>query len=304
MKSEQGLVRSIHSRLLSEAKKANIDPNLILSRYALERFLYRLSVTKHRDQFLLKGAMMMVVWLDALARPTRDADLLGLEPFTIEELTTIFESICEARVPPDGMRYDADSIRTFPIRAGDPESGLRLRILGTLGNARLPIQIDVGVGDSVTPEPEWIDYPVLLDAQAPRLKAYRPETSIAEKLEIMLSLGTANSRMKDYFDISELAGSCSFDGAELRKAIEATLRKRGTPVPNMVPAALTEELAAAPAKQTQWSAFLRKSGLSSDRRFDEVVRKIREFLLPLLEAIQNSEPFDRRWKSSGPWKER
>lgn len=300
----RGLEQSIRARLLNESKRTGADPNVVLSRYGLERFLYRLSASRHRDRFLLKGAMMMLVWLGSTARATRDADLLGLGEMSTDELRGVFADICNVIVEDDGMSFDEATIAIDTIRDADPDGGRRVRLRGFLGSARIPIQVDVGLGDAVSPPPELVEVPTLLpEFPAPSLRAYRKETSIAEKLQAMIERGESNSRMKDFFDVAELAARFSFEGLELADAIRSTLEKRATRIPDGGPVALRDSFAAMPDKQTQWKAFVRRTGLGDDSKdFASVVEAVSSFLGPVLETLRSNQKFDARWPPGGPWK--
>jgi hypothetical protein len=218
-----------------------------------------------------KGALLMLVWLGETIRPTRDADLLGFGDLSQDSLAQILQDVCAVPVEPDGLEYLISSIDVSPIRPADDYGGLRGTVKARLGNARLHVQIDVGIGDAIVPAPEWLEYPSLLGFPPPRLRAYRPETAIAEKLHTMVELGEANSRMRDFFDIYALAEQCSFSGEILAGAIRATFERRRTPVPEILPFALTPEFATFGAKLAQWRGFLSKSGVSSAPR--ELLRR-------------------------------
>ncbi len=171
-----------------------------------------------------------------------------------------------------------------------------------MGKARLRVQIDVGVGDAVTPPPEWLEYPSMLDLPRPRLRAYRPETAIAEKLHAMVVLGEANSRMRDFFDIHALAQHGRFDGALLARAVRATFERRRTPLPESLPLALTPEFAAIRDKQVQWQGFLRKNALtSSPAELGTIVAGIATFLEPAITAARSDVPLKLAWPPGGPW---
>lgn len=232
----EGLPVSVHVRLVRHAKAIGADPNFVLARFAVERFLYRLCRSRHADRFVLKGALLMLVWLGETIRPTRDVDLLGFGEMTEQSLTRIFTEVCDIEVEPDGLEYLSSSLRAAPIRPDDAYGGLRATLQARLGKARLRVQIDVGIGDAVTPAPEWLEYPSLLDLPRPRLRAYRPETAIAEKLHAMVQLGEANSRMRDFFDIHALAQHRRFNGEPLAGAVRATFERRRTPIPRVSPA--------------------------------------------------------------------
>ncbi|MCR4333118.1 MAG: nucleotidyl transferase AbiEii/AbiGii toxin family protein, partial [Sulfuricaulis sp.] len=217
-----GRTASIHARLLNLAKARDEDFNMILTRYAIERFLYRLSLVPARETYWLKGALLFDLWFDVPHRPTRDADFLGFGPSDTEALASTIREICGVAVD-DGMEYDPASITIEEIREDARYGGLRVRLLGRLGNARCTVQLDVGYGDAVTPGPEEAVYPALLDDQPPpRLRVYPRATVVAEKLEAIVSLGMANSRMKDYFDLRALAREGVLDARLLAGAIAAT----------------------------------------------------------------------------------
>jgi predicted nucleotidyltransferase component of viral defense system len=206
-----GKAASVHDRLLAVARKNGSDFNLTLSRYALERFLYRISASRYKDRFLLKGALLFCLWYDTPSRPTRDVDLLGVEALDVEAMAAIFRELCGIGCD-DGMNYLVDSVRAKEIREDARYGGIRIELKGMLGNARCDVQIDVGFGDAVTPEPTEVSFPLLLpDNPAPSIRVYPKETVIAEKLEAIVSLGMANSRMKDYFDLFTLLGESSLD---------------------------------------------------------------------------------------------
>jgi len=298
-----GLSQSLHARLVRHARSLGVDVNLILTRFATERFLYRLSRSPHAESFILKGALLMLVWLGESIRPTRDADLLGFGDFSDEALVATFRDICTTRVEPDAMTYLEDSIRIAAIRPEDVYGGKRVTLYAQLGSARVRLQVDVGIGDAVSPLPEWLDYPSLLDLPRPRLRAYRRETVIAEKFQTMVMLGTKNSRMRDFFDVYMLSKFQTLDGGLLAEALRATFERRRTEFSDGLPLALTSEFAAMKDKQVQWRAFLKKNGLSSaPEEFGEVVRHLSIFFNPVITAARKGTPFGKTWNPGGPWK--
>jgi len=298
----EGLAHSVHTRLIAKAKEQGIEAQLLLERYALHRFLFRLSESSHADRFLLKGAQLMLIWMGESARTTRDADLLGFGEITDAELGRIITEICEEPVVDDGMEYLPDSIRITPIREETAYGGRRVKFQARLGNARLPIQIDVGIGDAVSPEPRWVELPQMLDLPAPRLRAYRPETSIAEKLETMVMRGLINSRLKDYFDIHVLSAHETFDLQTLADAIRSTFERRGTLVPPGLPEGLTQAYVDEPGRALQWRAFLEKSGAANIRdELGSIVEAMATFLEPAIAVARGEEIGARRWRPGGPW---
>ena len=256
------LAASIRARLLKRAKTEGEDFNLTLTRYGLERLLYRLSISPHADRFLLKGALLFSLWYDQPHRPTRDADLLAFGPDGIDGMVATFREICGIDVD-DGIVFDVASIGGGEIRKSAGYGGVRVDVPARLAGARLKLQVDIGFGDAVTPGPLAVRYPVLLDdLPAPQLRAYPKATVVAEKLHAICLLGMANTRMKDYFDLDILLGEGSSDPAELRQAILATFKRRGLAIPSDWPAGLGDAFAFDTAKQTQWRGFLRRNGLA------------------------------------------
>lgn len=283
-----GLAASIHARLLNRAKARGEDFNLILTRYALERFLYRLSQMPAREAYWLKGAMLFDLWFDVPHRPTRDADFLGFGPMDIEALAGTIREICAVAVD-DGMAFDPTSIAIEEIREDARYGGLRVRLRSRLGNARCTVQLDVGYGDAVTPGPEEAVYPTLLDdLPPPRLRVYPRAAVVAEKLEAIVSLGMANSRMKDFFDLRALAHEGVLDARLLGDAIAATFQRRGTDIPLEVPLGLSDEFARDAAKRAQWKAFLGKNRLDAPT-LGEVIEEVRRFVAEPLALARQKE---------------
>lgn len=297
-----GLAHSVQVRLVQHAKKLGIDPNVVLVRYASERLLYRLSRSRHAERFVLKGALLLLVWLGETIRPTRDADLLGFGELNTESLRNLFDEICAQSVEPDGLEFDAATLRVGPIRIEDAYGGQRVEMTARLGKARLRVQVDVGIGDAVVPEPQWIEYPSLLDLPRPRLRAYRPETAVAEKLHAMVVLGAANSRMRDFFDVYALASGHQFDGVQLAEAIAATFARRRTDLPQELPMALTREFAEVPGKSAQWTGFTRRLlGAGPPPGLPVVIEAIAGFAGPPLRAVARGDRFAGSWPPGGPW---
>lgn len=296
------LSASVQRRLLNQSKARGIDPNALLTRYGVERFLYRIALSPYAERFVLKGAMLLEVWLDEAARPTRDLDLLGFGDLSAETLQQMFAAICDQLVEPDGVRFLADSVSVRAIREQDEYGGQRVTLRGDLGTARLYVQVDIGIGDALTPPAEWIDYPVLLDLPRPHLRAYRPETAIAEKLHAMVSLDINNSRMKDFFDLYRLAESRQFDGEMLTASVCDTFARRSTAIPAGQPIALTAAFALHPGKQAQWMAFLKRGSLrSAPESLETVIEAIATFLGPIFDALRGQQPFGSVWTPGGPW---
>ena len=278
----RNLAASVMARLQNEAARRGEDFNLLLLRYGIERLLYRLSRSAHADRFLLKGAMLFVIWDEKTHRPTRDLDLLGFGPSEIEDLQKVFQDVVMLPVADDGLVFDPGSVRAEEIIKDDQYGGVRVRIMGKLGTAKVPVQIDVGVGDVVTPAPDTTCFPPLLDFPVPQVRTYPVYTVVAEKLQAMATLGIANTRMKDFHDLWFLMRRFHLDVPTLRRAIEATFQQRQTPLP-VWPEPLGDLLAHNASKQTQWTAFIRRHGLTGlPDRFADVVATIRDYLAPVL----------------------
>jgi hypothetical protein len=246
--------------------------------------------------------MLFAAWTGQPHRPTRDLDLLGIGDSSDTALRQVFSEIVRTPVEPDGLEFDDGSISISEIREAQDYPGKRIGLRGRRGNARLDLQIDVGFGDAVTPEPAEIDYPTLLDSPSPRIRAYPCETVIAEKLQALVAFGMVISRMKDFYDIWTLSKQFPFGGASLSAAIAATFERRGTAIPEGVPTALTNEFAADRTKQSQWAGFLRRIALSeASPSLSRVVNDLREFLLEPLHAAAQQETLSKSWKPGGPW---
>lgn len=298
-----GIASSVQTRLVRHAKALGVDPNLVLARYATERLLYRLSRSQHAERFVLKGALLLLAWLGETIRPTRDADLLGYGELEADALGRTIAEICAVPVDPDGLVFDAGSIRVVPIRPEDAYGGQRVTLLAGLGPARLRVQVDVGIGDAVVPEPEWLDYPSLLDLPRPRLRAYRPETAIAEKVHAMVVLGSKNSRMRDFFDVHALAMRESFDGQRLLDALSATFARRRTAFPDDTPLALTTPFAAVEGKRAQWAGFVRRNRLASaPLELESVICGVADFIAPVLAAARDGQGLPVSGPPGEPWR--
>jgi len=297
------LPASVKQRLLNLSRLKNIEFNVLLTKYALERFLYRMGVSRYRPQFILKGALLFGVWSGELHRTTRDADVLSLRASSLEKLTEVFKKICETAVKPDGLEFLPESVHAEEIRRVNIFGGIRITLTGRLGKAVIPLQVDVGFGDACVPPPRIISYPVLLDSPAPRLRACARETMIAEKFQAMVNLGMRNSRMKDYFDIFFLSKKFAFDGKVLSAAIEATFGRPKTPIPWRIPSGLSDEFAVDPMKRTQWNSFLvQTDAMNLEKDFLEVVGAIGKFIMPPARAAARRKPFERKWSPGGPWR--
>ena len=299
--SRSSVADSVRDRLLNRKRETGENYEALLIRYALERFLYRLSQSDLRDQFVLKGAYAFLIWQGNLHRPTRDLDLLGYG--SPEQLETVFRQLCRMDdVPEDGVRFDADSVEAQPIRNADEYGGMRVQLDAKLGSAELRLQVDVGFGGAVVPAPENTSFPSLLDFPAPEVRVYSRPTVVAEKLHGLVTLGIANSRMKDFYDLWYLSREFSFKGPTLADAIQATFDRRETTLPASQPQALTDTFAGDDRKQRQWTAFLDRTQLENDDSdLTAVIDLLNRFLWPPLDASRRNSQFCRRWPPGGPW---
>ena len=291
---------SVRQRLLNLATERKEDFGLVVTRYGLERFLYRLSVSPHRDSFVLKGALLLQLWTAETYRPTRDLDLLGRGVSNVS-YRKIFSEVCSQKVEDDGLTFPPDTIRVERIRDDEAYEGVRVRVEARLGDVRVPLQIDVGLGDTIVPSSEELEYPTLLKFAAPKLHAYSKESVVAEKFEAMVKLGMANSRMKDFYDLWVLAKRFEFESATLAAAIQATFITRRTTLPRSSPLALQADFYELPTKLTQWRAFLRKSGLKADSSLKEIIEVIREFVMPVVNGLSERNAENKVWQPGGPW---
>ncbi|MCX6031834.1 MAG: nucleotidyl transferase AbiEii/AbiGii toxin family protein [Chloroflexi bacterium] len=297
------LPASVHQRLLNLSQQRGEEFNLLLTRFAIERLLYRLSRSEESGRFVLKGALAFAVWGMQPHRPTRDLDLLGCGDNTSGRWVEVFRRICASDSEADGLTFDLDSVRAQPIRLDQEYQGQRIELNAFLGKARIPLQIDIGFGDIVTPPAEEAVYPTLLSFPAPRVRVYPKETVVAEKLHAMVVLGALNSRIKDFYDLWMLAQELSFDGPILGRAIAATFARRQTALPASRPVALTAEFAQRPDVQARWEAFLRRNRLVvGGRTFLAVLTDLSDFLMPILTTLVGDAAFDLTWPPRGLWR--
>ena len=297
----KNIAASVRHRLANVAERAGADFQQILSSYAIERFLYRLSVSKHRTDFVLKGATLFTLWEGFPHRQTRDVDLLGFGDKSIDRLIEVFQEILACPVPDDGLTFSKE-VSAEPIRAVQEYGGTRMSLIAHLGNARITVGVDVGFGDKITPPPKEVEFPTLLDFPKPKVRVYPVETVVAEKLQALVSLGIANSRMKDFFDLWHIARHTSFEGEKLISAIQGTFERRRTAIPSETPVGLSPDFSENPMKQTQWRAFCRKAvKADNSAELDQVVDFLSGFLLPMLKAVGSNTAFKAKWPAGGPW---
>ena len=280
----------------------------MLTRYANERLLFRLASSRHAQRFVLKGAALFTLWTGKPHRATRDLDLLGFGDPGVEHVREVFVDVLALEVAEDGVSYDlgarvAVGHALLPADAGEEQEygGVRVELVARITNAQVRLQVDVGFGDAITPEASVVEFPPLLDFPAPRLRAYPRETVVAEKLEAMVQLGMANSRMKDFYDVAVLARDFDFDGALPTRAIRATFERRKTALPMTTPIALTAAFAEDVTKKTQWSGFVHKAGVRDAGTLAETIAAVRAFVEAPLPAAANGTPAPGTWRAGGVW---
>ena len=291
---------SIHQKLLNLRDRANRPFNELLQHFFIERFLYRLSQSKYQDRFILKGGLMLKAWYGVEARPTKDIDMLARVNNSIDNLKNIVQEIIAVSVPNDGIVFDPDTIVGEEIRKDAEYLGVRIILKGRFDKIPVHIQIDLGFGDMVSPKPNWIDYPQLLDFGSPHLQAYSPETLIAEKYHAIAELGIFNTRMKDFFDIYFLAQNSNFFGEILASSIATTFNTRSTTIPQNLPIAFSDTFYRDSEKLKQWKSFLDKSDLPFVD-LEQLIELLVKFLMPISKALANKQPFNLNWSPNNYW---
>lgn len=281
--NKTNVAASVKARLMNRAQETGSTYGELLQLYAMERFLYRLSQSDYANQFVLKGALLFAVWGDFPRRTTMDIDLLGFLDNSLETLEEMAKAVCAIPSVDDGVVFDSKSVKAIQIKENADYEGVRLTISAFLERTRQPIQIDVAFGDSLFPDAVKKPFPVLLDFPAPELRCYHPLTSLAEKFEAMVKLGTLNSRMKDFYDVWLILNQSSYATEDVLATCKATFENRGTP---WVAEGdfFTKDFAASSEKQIQWKAFCRKQKLSSHvpNRFQELISELHAFFIPLI----------------------
>ncbi len=291
---------SVRQRLLNRARAEGRPFQEILQYFSIERFLYRLAKSPFADQFVLKGALLLTAWKAPVTRPTIDIDLAGQTSNELEHVRSIIADVCQLNAEPDGLEFDAASIEVQRIKEDAEYEGVRLRFNATLARARIRMQVDIGFGDVIVPEPTEVEYPAMLEFPPPVPRGYPKETVVAEKLEALTVLGMLNSRIKDYDDLALLSRLYSFEGALLVLAIRSTFLHRGTTV-EANPVGLREAYSSDPARAAQWRAFLRRSRLDSGWDLEKIVERVHLFASEPLAAPAEDRSFGRHWRPGGPW---
>ncbi len=300
--------KEIHRLLAEEAqmKPGYQDRQRITNRYALERFLFRLGRSPHAEKFVLKGAMLLAIYVPEANRPSKDADFQLRGVSTPEGIQNILREVCAISCD-DGLMLSDEGITVKAAGADREYPGYSASVPARLGAINCPIHLDFGFGEAITPPPVIVEYPSMLSLPRPRLKVYPISTIIAEKFEALVSLAMSNTRMKDFYDLSKIADFCDLDGEELKEAIAATFQKRGTAVPASIPIALTPMFYENDVKVKAWNAFLKASSLKAslspkERALSVACRKTEVLVMPVVRAIIEAHPLHRKWRY-GEWTE-
>ncbi len=294
---------SIRAKLFNKSRETKRPFLELLQYYAIERFLYRLSISDHSHKFFLKGALMFRAWKAMDHRATMDIDLLGKTTNSVENLEKICREVCEESIAlDDGMFFFSNTVKGEVIQTEAEYEGIRVGFIGELNKAKISMQIDIGFGDIITPKPQLFSYPTILDLPAPQLEGYTIESVIAEKLETMVKRGITNSRMKDFFDVWTLSKQFPFNGKILAQAIRATFQQRQTPIDSS-PECFSNAFACNPTKIAQWKSFVHKNQLSlAPDSLGIAINQISQFLTPILESAFSDEFSKLTWHPSHSWK--
>jgi Nucleotidyl transferase AbiEii toxin, Type IV TA system len=292
---------SVRARLLAHAKQHGDNYQRVLTRYAIERLLFRLSQTEAAARYVLKGAMLFVTWPEHVFRPTGDLDLLGHGDPDSTAIAELFTRICQVEVPDDGIRFDAASLKVEAVREAEKYQGVQLSLKGELAGAVIDVLVDIGFGDHVYPPPKRANFPSLLpELPQANILMYPPETVIAEKFEAMIRFGEANGRIKDFNDIWITTRTFSFDLPSLVEAVSGTLRRRETAIPTEMPVGLTETFVAIAEDRGLWSGFLRRNPPTLEPPpFAELQEELRRFFGPIIASLRTPEGAKGRWDPDG-----
>lgn len=300
MNTPKDIVASIHQRILNKATVSKRTFNELLIYYAIERYLYRLGESSYRRIFVLKGALVFLARYATLTRPTRDIDFLAFTESSIENLEKIVRDICIQKFDADGLIFDSDSVKGEIIKEGAEYEGVRILFNGYLGNAKVPMRMDIGFGDATTKPPKFMELNTILEGMPkPNLRVYSFETVVAEKYHAMVILGEVNSRMKDFYDLWLMATTMEFDFNSLKKVIDKTFKQRKTTLPEHLPLALTPQFCI--QKQGLWNAFIRKNQLTGiPENLMNIIAVIEPFLEPF-RANGKTTQTKKNWKREIGW---
>ncbi|UCD15078.1 MAG: nucleotidyl transferase AbiEii/AbiGii toxin family protein [Candidatus Omnitrophota bacterium] len=302
-KNVKNIQASVRAQLQNKAKEAKRPFAEVLQYYGMERFLYRFSRSKYANKFILKGALMFMVWQVPQRRITLDIDFSARYDNQIATIEKVIKDVCKVSVISDGLIFDPQIVKGQKIKEAADYEGVRVKFKGFLERSRIPMQIDVGFGDVIYPKPKIINYPVILDFPKPHLKGYPVESVVSEKFEAMVKLGLLNSRMKDFYDIWLLMRQFNFGGLKLVEALKGTFKHRKTPLPELEPLFAEEIYDKKSDRQTLWKAFLKKGDIKYvPEELCTTAREIERFLIKPLDAIHRNQEFSKEWKSTGSWK--
>ena len=298
----RNVAASVRARLLNRTRKTGANFQSLLQRYAAERFLYRLGESQHRERYVLKGAMLLALWSNAMYRPTRDLDFTGYGGSSGDQVNSVIRDICDTPVDDDGVSFNAETITVEPIREHGEYDSVRARFEARLQGARIRMQIDIGFGDAIHPPPTEVHYPVLLEASPPRIRVYPREALIAEKVHAMVVIGERNSRYKDFYDLFALARHFSFKGKQLTRAVRTTFERRRTPFAQTLPAVLTPRFYGDAARVDRWRGYLNRNELPDPQtHFAAVGELLLSFLREPWDAMVQGSEFTGIWPKGGPW---
>ena len=285
---------SVKDRLKKQAveEKKTMQDKIVM--YGLERTIYRLSISEYAERFTLKGGIFLYALFNGdYTRATTDIDLLAqCISNDTEEMKKVFKEIFSIKCD-DALRFDLNTLDVIYITEFKEYHGVKVSILGYLDKTKVPISIDIGFGDIVYPERMKMDFPVLLDMDIPKVYAYSINSVVAEKFEAFVSLGLANSRYKDFYDIYVLANRYNFDGTELMNAIKETFNHRGTSFDDI--AAFEDGFADDETRLMRWNSFVKKKKAFIKLGFEETVQLLKILLFPIVDAIKKNELFERTW---------
>lgn len=303
MKKEvKDIEASINARLKNKARETNRPFAEVMQYYGMERFLYRFSKTKYADKFILKGALLFAVWQIPDRRTTLDIDFLARFDNEVATIEKVMKNACGTSVDPDGLIFDPQTVKGMKIKEDADYEGVRVKFIGFLDRAEIPMQIDVGFGDIVYPKTMIIDYPVILDFPKPHLNGYPQESVISEKFEAMIKLGLLNSRMKDFYDIWLMTRQFEFKGANIANAIKKTFNNRKTDIPNKKPLFADEIYDEKSDRQMLWGAFLKKGDIQhAPETLSATAKEIECFLVEPIMALNGNVALDKTWKSPKGW---
>lgn len=299
--SIKNITHSVKARLHAIAKKQGREHQDLILSYLIERFLYRISLSKYSEEWILKGALMLQALGDECTRATRDIDFMSRSNLSMEHCKKIVLEIITTQVPDDGVIFDSESVKISQIQTDARQGGVRASFVGRIDKARAILQLDIGPYYRVIPSPMSFTFPQLLDFGSPNLLGYSAESIIADKFEAMVSRDDTNTRLKDFFDIWTLSKARIFEAALLREAISEIFGYYQTNIPDDIPICFKEEFYASNAKISQWKAFLKNANLNTSYEFPDVIRAIKNFLMPVCASLTDESKKDFQWIPGKGW---